>query len=134
MKQVKSLVVILLLTLSGTVSAQITRDQIKTILEQFCAEHYDNCFAPRQYVEGTLIVTSVDVDEANNKIRIKGTHTCRGQYIPGIGRKTYTGREYKAELIPANLGIKVRFWRWYAPDFPWKDGYWEGPCEKTIIH
>jgi len=133
MKQVRLLVVFLLLTLSGTVSAQITRAQIKTILEQFCVEHYDNCFAPRQYVEGTLAITSVDVDEANDKIRIKGTHTCRGQHIPFIGRRTYAGREFKAELMPASLGIKVKFWRWYAPDIPGEDGHWEGPCEKTII-
>lgn len=133
MKHLKILVVALLITTSGTVNAQITRDQIRIILEQFCVEHYDNCFNPRQYVEGTLVVTSVDVDEANDKIKIKGTHTCRGQYIPIIGRRTYTGRDYKAELIPASLGIKVRFWRWYAPDVPGEDGHWEGPCEKTII-
>lgn len=132
MRHVKTLVIVLLLAVSGRAGAQ-TKAQIKAILEQFCIENYDRHFAPRQYVEGTLTVTSIDVDEANNKIRVRGTHTCRGQHVPFIGRRTYSGREYKAELIPASIGIKVRFWRWYAPDVPGEDGHWEGPCEKTII-
>lgn len=131
MKKVKFLMIALLLGMSSVASAQ-TRAQIKEILEQFCIAYYDNHFAPRQYVEGTLTVSTVEVDEANGKIKVKGTHTCRGQHIPFIGRKTYSGREYKAELIPTNAGVKVRFWRWYETDFQ-KEGHWEGPCEKTII-
>ena len=132
MKKVKFIMIALMLSVSGIANAQ-TRAQIQAILEQFCVEHYDRHFAPRQYVEGTLRVTSVDIDEDNGKIKVKGTHTCRGQHIPFIGRRTYAGREFKAELLPAKIGIKIRFWRWYAPDTPGQEGYWEGPCEKTII-
>lgn len=126
------MIIAMLLAVSSIAGAQ-TQDQIKAILEQFCIESYDKHFAPRQYVEGTLTVTSVDVDKVNNKIRVRGTHSCRGQHIPFIGRRVYSRREYKAELIPTIVGFKVRFWRWYDPDLPGQDGYWEGPCERTVI-
>ena len=132
MKKVKILMIAMMLVASNVVSAQ-TKAQIKAILEQFCVENYDNYFAPRQYIEGTLIVTSVEVDEINGKIKVKGTHSCRGQHVPFFGRRTYSDRDYKAELIPASVGIKVRFWRWYDSDPFQNNAHWEGPCEKTII-
>lgn len=132
MKTIKFLMVALLLSISSMANAQ-TKSQIRAILEQFCVENYDNCFSPRLYVDGSLTVTSVDVDEANGKIKVKGTHTCKGQSIPFFGRRTYTGREYKAELIPSSVGVKVRFWRWYEADPGQNNAHWEGPCEKTIL-
>lgn len=132
MKHLKFFVIFLMLTMGNVVNAQ-TKAQLKAILEQFCVENYDRCFAPRQYIEGSLTITSVDVDEANGKIKIKGTHSCRGQNIPFLGRQTYTGRDFKAEILPASVGIKVRFWRWYEAD-PFKDNaHWEGPCEKVVL-
>ena len=132
MKRLKFLAIFMMLAISSAVNAQ-TKAQLKAILEQFCVENYDRCFAPRQYVEGTLTITSVDVDDANNKIKIKGTHTCRGQNIPFFGRRTYSGREYKAEIQPASLGVKVRFWRWYEADPGQDNAHWEGPCEKIVL-
>lgn len=133
MKTIKLLIFAAIFSVSTTASAQLTKSELRTLLEQFCVEHYNTCFEPRQYVEGTLVVTSVDVDEANNKIRVRGTHTCRGQYIPLVGRRTYTNREFKAEVIPANMGVKIKFWRWYESDPGQNNAHWEGPCEKTIL-
>ncbi|MBQ3710119.1 MAG: hypothetical protein II887_05395 [Bacteroidales bacterium] len=132
MRQVKLLIIALLLVVGGTVAAQ-TKSEVQEVLEQFCTAYYDNFFAPRQYVVGTLRVTSIDIDKANEKIRVRGTHTCRGRHVPLFGRKTYEGREFKAEIMPARSGLRVKFWRWYAPDLPRQEGYWEGPCEKSFI-
>ena len=134
MKIVRFVMITILLFLSGMVYGQ-TKAQIQPILEQFCVDNYDKFFDPRQYVEGTLLVTSVDVDSINRKIRVRGTHTCRGQYIPFVGRMTYSGREFKAELMPAtnSNGIKIRFWRWRAAGFGQNNGGWEGPCENIVI-
>lgn len=130
MRRVELVLFVLLLT--GSTAVVQPNEEIKTILEQFCLEYYDNFFYPRQYVVGTLVVTSVDVDKANKKIRVKGTHTCRGKHIPFIGRRTYAGREFKAELMLVGNDVKVRFWRWNKSDIPGRDGYWEGPCEAII--
>lgn len=132
MKTMNLILLALLLGMSNLASAQ-TKAQIKAILEQFCVENYDNYFAPRQYVEGTLVITSVDIDEENNKIKVRGTHTCRGQYVFPMGRMTYSGRDFKAELMPASIGIKVRFWRWYESDPFQNNAHWEGPCEKIVL-
>lgn len=134
MKTIKLMMLAVLFAISGMANAQ-TKAQIQPILEQFCVDNYDKFFTPRQYVEGTLIVTSVDVDSINRKIRVRGTHTCRGQYIPFIGRMTYSSREFKAELLPASNsnGIKVRFWRWRAASFGSNNGAWEGPCENIVV-
>ena len=132
MNQVKLFLIVLLLAMGSVVNAQ-TKSQIRAILEQFYVENYDSYFSPRQYVEGTLVITSVEVDERNGKIKIRGTHTCRGRYIPFIGRRTYSGREYKAELIFSIIGVKVRFWRWYNSDFGESNAHWEGPCEKLVL-
>lgn len=133
MKKIKLIIIAILFSISGMVKGQ-TKAQIQPVLEQFCVDNYNDFFVPRQYVEGTLVVTSVDVDSINSKIRVRGTHTCRGQYIPIIGRMTYAGREFKAELMPASngTGIKVRFWRWRAPDYGQNNGRWEGPCERIV--
>lgn len=131
MKRLRFLLVILMSLIGGVVFSQtLSKEEITDILEEFCLDYYDNYFAPRQYVVGTLKVSSIDVDEANNKIRVKGTHTCRGQHIPLKGRNTYRGREFKAEIIFLDSGVRIKFWRWFERILPNKDGYWEGPCER----
>lgn len=131
MKKVKFLMIALMLSVSAMVSAQ-TKAEVAEILEEFCAANYNECFDPRQYVEGTLVVKTLMLDRANNKIKVTGTHTCRGQSIMGH-RETYSGREFKAELKLSQYGYDIKFWRLYKADFPWQTDRYEGPCQGTIM-
>lgn len=133
MRKVKLLMVTLLLVLSGAANAQSTKEQFKAVLEDFCVSYYDNAFSGKQYIEGSLTVTTLEPDEANNVIKVRGKHSYRGQYIPFFGRKTHSNVDFKAEVTVTNSGIKIKFWKWYEPDINDPKGHWEGPCEKTII-
>lgn len=133
MKQVKLLMVALLLALSGTANAQTTKEQFKAVLEDFCVSYYDDAFSGKQYIEGSLTVTTLEPDEANNVIKVRGKHSYRGQYIPFFGRKTHSNVDFKAEISVTKSGLKIKFWKWFEPDPTDPKGHWEGPCEKTVI-
>ena len=134
MKQVKFLMIALLLILSGSASAQSSKEKFKAVLEDFCESYYDDAFSPRQYIEGSLTVTTVEVDEVNDVIKIRGKHSYRGQYIPFFGRKTHSSVDFKAEVrMSSSGGLKIKFWKWYEPDPQDPKGHWEGPCERTVI-
>ena len=122
----------LLLAVSGAANAQSTKEQLKSILEDFCVSYYDDAFSPKQYIEGSLTVKTVEADEAKGVIKVKGKHSYRGQYIIFVGRKTHSNVDFKAEITPTGSGLKIKFWKWYEKD-PMADGHWEGPCERTII-
>lgn len=129
MKTAKYFLLALLLTVSSTAGAQ-TKAEIRDILEQFCLEHYDDCYSPRQYIQNSLVVKSVDSKEWG--FFVKGTHSYKGQYIPFLGRETHSNVDFKAELRPTERGLKVVFYKWYEPDIKHPDGFWE-KCVKTII-
>lgn len=129
MVKVKSLVIAILLFISLGIHAQY-KELITKCLDLFCIEHYDSCFNGRQYIEGSLTVRSLEPDEANKVIKVKGKHSYRGQYIPIFGKKTYSNVDFKAEVSVTYSGIKIKFWKWYEPDY---QTHWEGPCEKTMI-
>lgn len=131
MKQVKLLFIALMLAVAGSANA-MTKAEIKEILENFCVAYYNDYFSPRQYVRGTLVVTSVALED-DGTIKVNGTHTCKGQSVLGV-RQTYPGRAFKADLIPTSSGLKIKFWRWYVADTPWGEDYWEGPCTKTVVY
>lgn len=131
MKQVKLLFIALMLAVAGSANA-LTKAEIKELLEDFCVAYYNDYFSPRQYVRGTLVVTSVALED-DGTIKVNGTHTCKGQSVLGV-RQTYPGRAFKADLIPTSSGLKIKFWRWYVADTPWGEDYWEGPCTKTVIY
>ena len=133
MSKIKVIMMALLLAVSGAVNAQSTKDQIRALLEDFCVTYYNNAFGPRQYIEGTLSVTSLEADEVNDVIKVRGKHSYRGQSIPFFGRSTHSNVDYKAEVSVKRTGIKIKFWKWYEPDMTDPNGHWEGPCEKTII-
>ena len=133
MKQVKFLMVALMLVMSGAANAQSTKEQFRAVLEDFCQSYYDNAFSGKQYIEGSLTVSTLEPDEANNVILVRGKHSYRGQYIPFYGRKTHSNVDFKAEVSVTKSGIKIKFWKWYEPDIQDRNGHWEGPCEKTII-
>lgn len=133
MRKVKLLMVTLLLALCGAANAQSTKEQFKAVLEDFCVSYYDDAFSPKQYIEGSLTVSTLEVDEVNEVIKVRGKHSYRGQYIPLFGRKTHSNVDFKADVKVTNYGWKIKFWKWYEPDPQDPKGHWEGPCEKTVI-
>lgn len=126
MVKVKLLGVAILFVVPLICHAQ-TKGQVTEWLERFCMEQYDSCFNPRQYIEGSLTVTTLESDEANNVIKVKGKHSYRGLHIPFVGRRTHSSVDFKAEIYVTESGFNIRFWKWFD------DGLWEGPCEKTMI-
>ncbi len=114
----------LLLFCCFSINAQ-TKEQIGEWLDSFLVVHFDSCFAGRQYIEGSLTVSTLEPDEVNNVIKVRGKHSYRGQYIPFFGRKTYSNVDFKAEVSVTNSGLKIKFWKWYEPGLPTP---WEGPC------
>ena len=103
------------------------------VLDSFCQSYYEDAFNGKQYIEGSLYVTTLEVNETTGAFHVKGKHSYRGQYIILYGRKTHSNVDFKADVTPTNSGLKVKFWKWYEPDVLDPKGHWEGPCEKTII-
>lgn len=133
MKQVKYLLLALILFMSGAASAQTpTKEQVQVVLEDFCQLNYDKAFSPKQYIENTLIVDSLDFDEEFKIISVKGKHSYRGQALPFVGRQSHTNVDFKAEIYILEKSIKVKFWKWYEADMS-KEGHWEGPCENFMF-
>ncbi|MBQ8152784.1 MAG: hypothetical protein IJ069_03790 [Prevotella sp.] len=132
MKKVKFLMVTLLLIMSSMADAQSTKAQFRAVLDQFCQSYYESAFGGKQYIEGSLSVLTLESDEVNEVIHVKGKHSYRGQYIPFFGRQTHSNVDYKADISVTDSGINIKFWKWYEADMR-ASGHWEGPCEKTII-
>lgn len=133
MKKLSLFIVAMLLTWGGLVQAQSSKSQIKTLLEDFCQSYYNESFGDKQYIEGTLTVSTVEIDESKNVIKVRGKHSYRGQYIPLFGRSTHSNVDFKAEITESRIGMKIKFWKWSEPDITDFEGHWEGPVEKTII-
>lgn len=130
MRKIKILLSVVLLFVACVANSQ-TKAQIKALLEQFCTEHYDDCFSPRLYIDGSLTLNSVSIDENTYVIKAQGKHSYQGQYIPFYGRKTHTGVSWKADIKVLKIGIKVKFYKWYEADIN-DSGHWES-CEKVIV-
>ena len=107
-----------------------TKSEIRDVLEQFCVEHYDDCFSPRVYVQESLEVKSIVEKEWG--LYIKGVHTYKGVYVPFIGRMFHSRVDFRAEIRPTSEGVNVVFYKWYEPDITHPDGQWE-KCENNII-
>ena len=133
MRKAKFFMVTLLVALSCAANAQTTKEQFRAVLEDFCVSYYDNAFSPKQYIEGSLTVSTLEADEVNKVIKARGKHSYRGQYIPFFGRKTHSNVDFKADVKVTGAGLKIKFWKWYEPDINDPKGHWEGPCEKTVI-
>lgn len=131
MAKTKVVLTVLLLTFALGTRAQL-KEQFRELLEQYCMEYYDSCFDHRQYVEGSLIITKLEANEADDAIKVRGKHSYKGQYIPFYGRKTHSYADFKAEIRVTCSGMEIRFWKGFEPDVYVPRGRWEGPCEKTI--
>ena len=122
----------MLVTFCGTANAQ-SKAEFQAVLEEFCQSYYNEGFSDRQYIEGSLVVKTVEVDEVTEVIKLKGKHSYRGQYYPIAGRKTHSDVDFKAEVSEARNGLRIKFWKWYEPDIMNPIGFWEGPIEHVII-
>lgn len=121
MKRIIFLIVLMFLIWTSA-AAQDKNKEMQITLEQFCKEHYADCFVGREYLEGSLIVTSVDT--ISTAIKVKGRHN----YVSPLG--TYTDVDFKADIIYYDKKMKIIFYKWFVPLFKFMDGRWES-C--TII-
>lgn len=133
MRTIKLFTLALLLTIGiGNVAhAQTSKQYWKAILEDFCQTYYSNAFDGKKYIKGSLYVTSVESDESEDILLIRGRHSYKGKDY-GFGRITHEDVSFKAEVSQTRSGIKIKFWKWYKTDIL-HDGHWEGPCTKTIV-
>jgi len=111
-------------------SSHFTKDRMKSFLEDFCCERYEDCFPERQYMNGSLAITSFK--KLKTKYEISGTHSYKGKAILGL-RNSYKDIRFKAFVTPQKHFIKVEFHKWYVPNLPGKDGHWEIAVEYVPI-
>ena len=128
MKQVKFLMIGLMLPMSSAASAQTVRGLVRAlekVLDAYCIEYYNTDFSGRSYVAGSLSVyIPSDPEDLINPLTgaldLEGTHSYRGQF-----RNTHSGVKWKASI--KELGGKkyqIKFDKWYEPDF-FNAGHWE---------
>lgn len=114
----------------NTQTSKFTELQMKSFLEKFCCERYEDCFPERQYISGSLIISTFKKDR--KKYQVLGTHSYKGKATLSY-RKSYKDIRFKAFVTPDKNYIKVEFHKWYVPNFPGKDGWWEVAIEYVPI-
>ena len=97
-----------------------------TILDEFCNNHYSDCYDGYTYVENSLTIIQVEYI-SNEEAEVVGTHS----YILPSGLQ-YTGEKFKAVVkdLPNNAGFEIAFNRETNKVLGSKS-YWE-PAEKVI--
>ena len=97
-----------------------------TILDDFCTNHYSDCYSGYTYVENSLTIIQVEY-VSNEEAEVVGTHS----YILPSGLQ-YTGEKFKAVVkdLPNNAGFEIAFNRETNKVLGSKS-YWE-PAEKLI--
>lgn len=104
--------------------AQIINNEMQILMERFCKECYNDCFAGRKYLDGSLVVTSVEL--SGSTVKVKGRHNYTGY----LG-KTYSDVDFKADITYDGGDVVVVFYKWFVPAVKLIDGHWES-CEKRI--
>ena len=132
MKNVKFLMVALMLAVSSMANAQ-SREDCREILEEFCLQHYETCFAERIYTKGSLAVTKEPkVSKLTGICSVEGTHSYKGQVIAFGRRKSHPNVDFKARIKRiGETTFKVEFEKYYEPDPFQNNGHWE-TCTKTV--
>lgn len=128
MKQVKLLMVALMLSLSCAANAQTGKGLIKAlekVLDAYCIEYYNTDFSGRSYVGGSIsiYIPSNPEDVINpltGGLDLEGTHSYRGKF-----RNAHSGVKWRASVKPlGNNKYKIKFDKWYEPDL-FSSGHWE---------
>lgn len=111
-------------------SSHFTEGRMKLFLEDFCRERYEDCFPERKYTNGSLAITTFK--KTRTKYEVTGTHSYQGKKTLGF-RSPHKDIRFKAIVTPQKHFVKVEFHKWYVPNRPWKDGYWEIAVEYVPI-
>lgn len=111
-------------------SSHFTKGRMKSFLEDFCRERYEDCFPERQYKNGSLAINFFK--KIKTKYEVSGTHSYQGKATLGF-RNSYKDIRFKAFVTPQKHFIKVEFHKWFVPNFPGKDGHWEIAVEYVPI-
>lgn len=127
-------IIILTLVLCGVCKAHVenyqssnilSAQEAKYILEVFCPNYYSRCFEGKTYIQGTIIIKSVGVDQNTGGTYVSGLHSYKGKYIPFRGRKSHNDVQFNATIIRQSNGNYVIFNKWYEPDLLNRKGGWE---------
>lgn len=111
-------------------SSHFTEGRMKSFLEDFCRERYEDCFPERLYINGSLAITSFK--KTRTKYEVSGTHSFQGKAILGF-RNSYKDIRFKTFVTPQKHFIKVEFHKWFVPNFPGEDGHWEIAVEYVPV-
>lgn len=112
------------------VPTEFTESQMEAFLEAFCCERYEDCFPERQYKNGSLKISTFK--KKKKKYEVSGTHSYKGKSTLSF-RRSYKDIRFKAFVTQNKNFIKVEFHKWYVPDLPGKDGWWEIAVEYVPI-
>ena len=102
-----------------------SKEQVETILEQFCIEHYDSCFFNRYYVPNSLCVDSILPHRRDGLIEVMGRHSYLGRF-----RFRHTSIRYTASITISEQKAKILFRKGFIDMRTWADCE---VCEHTII-
>lgn len=128
MKQVKLLMVAILLAMSSAANAQTARGLIKAlekVLDAYCIEYYNTDFSGRSYVGGSLSINIPSdpedvINPLTGALNLEGTHSYRGKF-----RNSHSGVKWKASIKQKGNNIyTIKFDKWYEADF-FSSGHWE---------
>ena len=122
----KRLIIIIIFVMSfiSATQAQNTNNDMQIILERFCKECFNDCFPGRKYLEGSLVVTSVEI--RGSTIKVRGRHNFLGHR-----NQTFSDVDFKADITYNGNEIVIVFYKWFVPVIKIIDGHWES-CEKRI--
>ncbi|MDR1897767.1 MAG: hypothetical protein LBR10_13355 [Prevotellaceae bacterium] len=110
---------------SLNISAQSLEDikvKFKSLLNDFCELHYEDCFGGREYISKSLTVTDVEIKDKNT-IRVKGKH----RYLNYINISAT--KSYYADIYIGEYYQKITFHKQSEDVF--LDTYWE-ECTRDI--
>lgn len=110
MRKLLIIITAFVLSYSSSGYAQ-SSENIETLLENYCIEHYDSCFEGRSYIPKSLKVYSVRKDSVSNVLKVLGKHSYRGRYLPFVGRKTYSAVDFKAHILKIEDSWVINFFK-----------------------
>ncbi len=106
-----------------------SKEQVETILEQFCIEHFDSCFSKRHYISNSLCVDTIMPHRKDGLIEVMGHHSYYHSYL-GSFRNCHTDVVYKASISLSEHKAKILFRKGFIDMRTWADCE---VCEHTII-
>lgn len=125
MKKIFTLLLAMVICISCKAQKNLSAAECQYVLELFCTSFYGSCFEGKSYIQGTLMIQSVGLDQRTGGTHVTGIHSYQGQYIPFRGRKTHANVQFNATIIRQKGSDYVIFNKWYEPDWMNRKGGWE---------